>query len=402
MKIAIVGAGAAGMFCAANLKGGFETQILEAGSRALRKVEQSGGGRCNITNAQKDVGEFIKAYPRGGGRLRKPLMNFGNEKLLKWFEGRGVEFAEEDCGRIFPKSGASLEIVSCLESEAKKRGAIIRKNFEVKSVSKTAGEKYMLSSESGDIATADAVLFAVGGAWNKNLQASLERLGHKFIKTLPSLFGFKTKDETLQSLAGTAVFAKSLKCREFGFETGGELLFTHEGISGPAALKMSSLGARVFFEKGYKIELELSLFSSPEVFDNFCKSARMQNAKKLVKNFSPAQIPQKFWEFLLEKSGVESGCDWAHFAKDAQKNLRKNLCEFKIETAGKAARTREFVSAGGLDLSCVDFKTMQSKTSKNIFFAGECLDIDAFTGGYNLQAAWTTAFTAAEAINKLA
>ena len=400
MKIAIVGAGAAGMFCAANLRGGFEIEILEAGGAALKKVAQSGGGRCNITNAQKDIGEFIKAYPRGGGRLRKPLMNFGSAQTVKWFGERGVKFIEEDEGRIFPESGASMEIVNALLAEAQKNGALLRKNFEAKSVSKTVGGKYMLTSASGDAVVADAVLFAVGGAWGKDLQSSLERLGHKFVERRPSLFGFKIKNENLRSLAGLAIRGAALKCREFGFETSGDLLFTHEGITGPAALKMSTLGARVFYGTGYAAEFELQTLA-PESFDLFCKNARIQSPKKKVKNFAPPQIPQRFWDIMLEESGAGADCDWAHFSKESQKSLRKNLCEFKIEASGKAAHTREFVSAGGICLDCVDFKTMQSKSAKNIFFAGECLDIDAFTGGYNLQAAWTTAFTAAAAINKL-
>ncbi|MBR6388649.1 MAG: aminoacetone oxidase family FAD-binding enzyme [Opitutales bacterium] len=402
MNVAIVGAGAAGVFCAANLGKSLDVQIFEAGNSPLKKVEQSGGGRCNITNAQKDIGEFIKAYPRGGGRLRKPLMNFGAKELIKWFEARGVKFKEEDEGRIFPESGASMEIVSVLLSEAQKNGAIIRKNFAVKKFSKTESGRYMITSANGDVATADAVLFAPGGVWDAELQACLERLGHKFIERRPSLFGFKLKSEKLRSLAGLAVRGAALKCRKFGFETFGDILFTHEGITGPAALKMSSLGARVFYDCGYEAELEIALFKNPETFGLFCKNARQTNPKKKVKNFPPQQIPQRLWDIFLEEAGVPEGCDWAHFSKENQKKLLAAAAEFKMETDGKAAHTREFVSAGGLDLNCVDFKTMQSKFLKNVFFAGECLDIDAFTGGYNLQAAWTTAFAAAKAINSLA
>ena len=401
MNVAIVGAGAAGVFCAANLNKNFDVEIFEAGKFPLKKVEQSGGGRCNITNAQKDIGEFIKAYPRGGGRLRKPLMNFGPQNLIKWFEERGVKFKEEDEGRIFPESGASMEIVNALLGEAQKNGALIRKNFAVKKFSKTADGKYMLTSANGEAATAGAVLFALGGVWDGELQSCLERLGHKFIERRPSLFGFKLKSEKLRSLAGLAVRGAMLRCRKFGFEASGDILFTHEGMTGPAALKMSSLGARVFYDCGYEAEFELSMFKNPENFDLFCKNARAQNPKKKVKNLPPQQIPQRLWDIMLEEAGVPEGCDWAHFSKENQKNLRSSAAEFKMGTSGKAAHTREFVSAGGLDLSCVDFKTMQSKFLKNVFFAGECLDIDAFTGGYNLQAAWTTAFAAAKAINSL-
>lgn len=399
MKIAIIGAGAAGMFCAANLNGDFEIEILEESGGVLKKVEQSGGGRCNITNSQKSVSEFIKAYPRGGKSLRKPLMRFGNSELEGWFLERGVKFKTEEDGRVFPESNDSLTIVNCLLSEAQKKGALIRRNFSVKNFSKMPGGKYMLSSQSGDAVIADAVLFANGGRWNAGLKSALERFSHKFSEPLPSLFGFKT--EGLEELAGLSLKNARLKCPEFGFETTGGILFTHEGITGPSVLKMSSLGARVFADKNYKIEFSLSVLKDIGSFDLFCGEARAKHSKKLAKNFRLPEIPQKYWEFLLEKSGVPNECEWAHFSKESQKRLRLNISSLNVKTSARAANTREFVTSGGADLDCLDLSTMQSKFLPNVFFAGECLNIDAFTGGYNLQAAWTTSFIAASSINSL-
>lgn len=399
MKIAIVGAGAAGMFCAANLKAGFEIEVLEQSGGVLRKVEQSGGGRCNITNAQKNVSEFIKAYPRGGKSLRKPLMRFGNSALEEWFLKKGVKFKTEGDGRVFPESDDSLTIVNCLHSEARKNGATIRKNFSAKNFSKMPDGKYMLSSQDGNAVIADAVLFATGGCWNADLKSALERMSHKFAEPLPSLFGFKA--EGLEELAGLSLRDACLKCPEFGFETSGDILFTHEGMTGPAVLKMSSLGARVFAAKGYKLDFSLSVLKNPESFDLFCKEARAKHSKKLAKNFRHPEIPQKYWEFLLEKSGISGELEWAHFSKENQKSLRSNIMSLNARTTAKAANTREFVTSGGLELDCVDLNTMQSKFLPNVFFAGECLNIDAFTGGYNLQAAWTTSFIAASSINSL-
>lgn len=399
MKIAIVGAGAAGMFCAANLKGNFDVEVLEGSGGILRKVEQSGGGRCNITNSQKNVSEFIKAYPRGGKSLRKPIMRFGNSALEEWFLKRGVKFKTEEDGRVFPESDDSLTIVNCLLSEAQKNGAFIRKNFSVKNFSKMQDGKYMLSSKDGDAVIADAVLFAVGGRWEQSLKEALERMSHKFAAPLPSLFGFKA--EELSELAGLSLKEAYLKCPEFGFETSGGILFTHEGITGPAVLKMSSLGARVFAEKEYKLDFLLCVLKNPESFDLFCKEARTKHSKKLARNFRHPEIPQKYWEFLLEKSDISCECEWAHFSKENQKTLRSNIASLKIKTDAKAANTREFVTSGGLELDCIDLSTMQSKILPNVFFAGECLNIDAFTGGYNLQAAWTTSYIASSAINSL-
>lgn len=399
MKIAIVGAGAAGMFCAANLDKNFDIEILESGNGILKKVEQSGGGRCNITNAEKNISEFIKAYPRGGKSLRKPLMRFGNIALEEWFFKRDVKFKKEDDGRIFPVSDDSLTIVNCLYAEAKKNGAIIRKNFAVKNFSKTTDNQYMLTSQNGDVVCANVVLFALGGRWNDELRGALERTSHKFIEPLPSLFGFKV--EGLSALSGISLKDVFLKCEEFNFETSGDILFTHEGITGPVVLKMSSVGARVFADKNYKLQFQLSILKNLEAFDLFCKEARAKHSKKLVKNFRLPEIPQKFWEFLIEKSGIGENCEWAHFSKENQKSLRANIASFKIETSARATNTREFVTSGGVDLTCVDLSTMQSKLLPNVFFAGECLDIDAFTGGYNLQAAWTTSYIASCAINSL-
>ena len=397
MKIAIIGGGAAGMFCAANINpDNNEVVVLESGRDLLRKVEQSGGGRCNITNAEPDVEKFIQNYPRGGGRLRKPLRKFGNRELADWFNERGVNFIKEKDGRVFPESEDSNEIIDCLLRECRKRGVIFRMPFTATSVEKQ-NEKFIITGRHGDSIAADKIIFAFGGKWNADLQESLEKFGHKFHNALPSLFPLKTNFKKLTDLAGATLKNAVLRYPAQKLESSGDLLITHEGISGPCALKMSSLGARIFNELDYKFILELAAISDVDSFKNFCAQAREYAAKKLVKNFYPEEISQGYWIFALEKSIIPSDKTWAQFSADEQKRLTQTLSSLPLQITGRAANAREFVTCGGIDLGNIDFNTMQSKKTTGLFFAGECLDIDAFTGGYNLQAAWTTAKLAADA-----
>lgn len=400
MKVAIVGAGAAGMFAASNIKSA-DITILESGGEILRKVAQSGGGRCNFTNAESDISKFIKNYPRGGRSLRKPFMRFGMPQTLQWFKERGVAHIAEGDGRIFPASQRSLQIIECLKSEAQKAGASLVKNFAVCALEKTPSGNFLISAKSGEAIYADIALLAVGGRWNESLKDSLQKLGHKFIEPLPSLFPFALGDKKFLSLAGLSLDNATLKAEEFNFETAGGLVVTHEGISGPAVLKMSSLGARAFYEKNYRFKLSLSAISSAQSFCEFCARARTKEAKKLVKNFRFPEVAERYWLFAFDRAQIPQDLDWAHFSKENQAKLLSALSDLELTVVSRAANAGEFVTCGGVDIADIDFKTMQSKKTEGLFFAGECLDIDAFTGGFNLQAAWTTAKIAALEIENI-
>lgn len=400
MKIAIIGGGAAGMFCAANItRSDAELIVFESGQKLLRKVEQSGGGRCNITNAETNLSKFLANYPRGAKKLRKPLLRFGPNETLAWFEKRKVEFIAEKDGRIFPKSEDSLEIVNCLENACKKNAVNIKMPFVISDF-EPVGERFKLVGKLGDTIFADIIVFATGGKWSENMKASLEKLGHTFAPNAPSLFAFKT--DVFNELAGLSFRDAKIKAPKFNLESSGDFLITHEGLTGPAIFKMSALGAQIFKDENYLFEIEIDFLPKNDEFKIFCQNARSEASKKLVKNFYPQTLPKTFWEFALEKISLPNDLTWSHFSSGKEKDLEKFLRNQKIQILGKAQTSREFVSAGGVNLDEVDFSTMESKLAPNIFFAGECLDIDGFTGGFNLQAAWTTAFLAANAINSRA
>ncbi len=402
MRVAIIGGGAAGIFCAANIRApGAEAVVLESGARPLRKVLASGGGRCNITNAESDISKFISAYPRGGGRLRKPLLCFGPKDTLEWFGARGAAFETEGEGRVFPKSGGSAGIAAILERARRESGAEMRLGFSASSISRLPGGGFEISSESGESVRCDAALFATGGSWHPGLRECLERMGHAFEEPAPSLFAFKIPGGGFSELAGTPLRGVSVSCREFKISATGDVLPTHEGLSGPGILRLSSLGARLFRDAGYRFRITLGLLG-PGEFRDFCSSARAGAAKKLVKNFRPQGVPQKWWDLIVSRAGIDPAAEWAHFSRDGERRLAEEATALGASVCGRASGSGEFVTCGGVALGGVDFKTMQSRHAPGIYFAGECLDIDAFTGGYNLQAAWTTGMTAAMAISKAA
>ncbi len=400
MKIVIIGAGAAGMFCAANIKvNNSEITVLESGDDILRKVKQSGGGRCNITNNQNDIAKFVSNYPRGGGRLKKPFLRFGPQETLEWFEGRGVRFIEEDEGRIFPESENSEEIANCIYYECRRNNVHVKTNFTVETI-EYLGDKFLITSKYKEVISADKIVIAGGGRWNEGLKKSLQNMGHDFEENHPSLFAFKTASSKFTKLAGLSFYDAKISCPALKLEAQGGVLFTHEGLSGPAVFKLSALGAVEFAKLDYKFKVQLSALHPQNLFKDFCAESRKHYSKKLVKNIYPQTLSKNFWISALESINLPEDLTWANFSAAQEKALESQICGLEFEVLGRAATTsaREFVSCGGLSLNDVDFKTMQSKKQKDLFFAGECLNIDAFTGGYNLQAAWTTGYIAAKSI----
>ena len=403
MKVKIIGAGAAGCFCAASLLQMLHekdlkanVELVEKAARPLIKLGQTGGGRCNLTNTFESVGwpqaggrpvaegrampgrrELASVYPRGNALMARLLGEFGPAETMAWFEARGVRLKLEEGGRVFPVSDDAQEIVSCLEYSLK--GAVIS--------TKTAVERIDLSSS-------DFTVLTSGGGPGMHL---LEGLGIEILSPVPSLFAFKV-DSPLRSLAGISVEA-SLSIPGSSFKSEGALLITDFGLSGPAVLRLSSYAARHLAECGYKCDLAINwLRYNDEKALAILDTLKRDNARKLVANAHPAQIPSRLWEHFCEKAGIPAERIWSELGSSAINKLRSILCNDTLAIAGRSPFKDEFVTCGGVSASEVDPRTLECKKIPGLYFAGEILDVDAVTGGFNLQAAWSTGWAVAAAI----
>ena len=405
-RIAVIGGGAAGMFCAANLSPKFETVVFEAGESALRKVCASGGGRCNFTNENVDTGNPADFYPRGGGSLKKPFKRFGAADAREFFESLGVDSKVEDGGRVFPVCDNARAIAGAIYRKAERNGAKIEFSARVFAIEKTSDGRFALKYTGADKEPFDAVVVAVGGTFGGGLKESVEKFGIKTMPPVASLFSLETdtaNDPAWRGLAGISLDAELSFAPESGRKTvaRGSLLIAKFGIGGPATLKFSSFGARAFAEKNYKFGFRANFapdFDEAAVRKSIA-DAREKFAKRKVANAPLFGIPQKLWEYLAEKSGAGETV-FANLPKNAERALAENVSAFKISATGKSAHKEEFVMCGGVDRTEIDFASMMSKKVGGLFFCGECLDIDAITGGFNLQAAWTEAKICADFINK--
>jgi len=401
--VAVIGGGAAGFFCAANAPKNaaqnFDTRIFESSSRPLFKVLQSGGGRCNLLNSCAEISELIKNYPRGGGRLRKIFRSFTPAQMAQWFEDRGVKLKEEDGGKVFPISDDARDVARTLMRLSEAHGAKLFLNSRARAVKKLENGALATIFADGSVFEADKVLIAAGSFTYSPLSKSLEDMGHTFKEPAPSLFGLKTRED-LTKLSGVCVKDAKIHSSELAEESAGDLLFTFEGLSGPAALKFSSCAARKLAQSGYRAKISVNFLGSQHknFAAEFFESARKNFGKRLLKNLRPEPLPEALWLFLLDYAKADAQSCFANLAKPAQRLLEDALTAFPLELCGRAANKKEFVVCGGLNLDEVDFATMQSKLCPNLFFAGEYLDIDAVTGGFNLMNAWGTAKIAAQAI----
>ncbi len=411
MKVAIIGAGAAGMFCAANLSQKIEIDIYEATRFPLSKVRASGGGRCNFTNDNIDTSNLAEFYPRGAGSLKKPMRRFGAKDTRAFFETLGVKTKTEDAGRVFPSCDDSRAIAFSLKDMAENNGAKILLEERVDKISKRADGIFEISSN-GKIRFYNAVVVCVGGLTDSPLKNCLSDLGIAIEEIAPSLFSLKTdsaKDPKWSELSGASVANAELRAEfndakknERKIIAKGSLLFTHFGIGGPATLKFSSFGARVFKKAEYNFPFTINFapkYSEEERTKSIIQ-ARKNLAKKRIVNAPLFDIPQKIWAYISESSGVTREYTFANLPKQIEQNLTKNIFAFNTYCIGRSAHKAEFVSCGGIAREEIDFATMGAKKIPNLYFAGECIDIDAITGGFNLQAAWTTAKICSESINK--
>lgn len=400
--VIIIGGGAAGFFTAINAaekNPKLKIIILERGKEVLTKVKVSGGGRCNVTHAEFLPKELTQNYPRGEKELLGPFHTFMTGDTIEWFEKRGVALKIEADGRIFPVSDSSQTIIDCFLSEVKRLNVEILLNQSVKEIQKE--ENRFTINTTTDTFSAEKIVVATGS--NPKIWKLLEDLGHTIVPAVPSLFTFNIKDSRIIDLPGLSTDASVKVLDEKGkmiLESNGPLLITHWGMSGPAILKLSAWGARMLEPLNYHFNIEvnwLNTLSEEEVFDALKNLKTSQGKHTIFKN-AQFELPKRLWQSLVKAAGIMETLTWADATRENLQNLANQLTAGVFEVAGKSTFKEEFVTAGGVDLKEVNFKTFESRQVDGLYFAGEVLNIDAITGGFNFQNAWTGSYLAAQAI----
>ena len=389
MRTAVVGGGAAGFFLAVNLKEmvpQMEVTILERGQRVLAKVEVSGGGRCNCTNSFDGVGDLSQVYPRGHRLLKRLFRQFDYHDAYTWFERYGVRLTTQDDGCVFPASQDSHTIINCFLGEARRHDIKICTGVKVEALA--------------DLSEYDYVAVCTGGSPCTEGLRWLVDAGHEIVPPVPSLFTLSIADEALTALMGTVVEQAQAMIPGTKLRADGPLLITHWGVSGPAILRLSSYAARHLAEAGYKVPLSIKWtgLREPEVLSAL-QAVIAQNPQKQLQSVRPCRLPTRLWDYLLQKTlGERATNRWQNLNQKELNRLANVLTNDSYLTAGRAAFRDEFVTCGGIALTSVNPATLDSRHVPNLYFAGEVLDIDGVTGGFNFQAAWTTAYAVALAI----
>jgi hypothetical protein len=407
-KAVIIGGGASGFFCALRLKRlkpNLEVVVLEATKDFLKKVRISGGGRCNVTHNIFQIHDFAQRYPRGAKELLSPFTRFQAADTLEWFKTRGVEIVAEEDGRMFPSTNSSETIINCFLEEAKQLGVVTRTNCNVQSVEKK-DNGFTLKIRNQDETFANHLVLATGSSRIGYKLA--ESLGHKITELAPSLFSFIIEHPVLKNRAGTSfnnsILEVKLPHHKKNFKEHGPLLITHWGLSGPAALKLSAWAAREFKKAEYKAELRVNWLGSKsdEEHRSWLNKIKSKYPKQMIKNRPPKDMTLAFWEQFLAYLEIEPSKKIAELSKREILKVSSNLHETEFTITGKNRFKDEFVECGGVSLTEVNFKTMESKVCQNLYVVGELLDIDGITGGFNFQNAWTGAWIAAEAVSESA
>ncbi len=397
MKIAVIGGGAAGFFAAIACKTrqpDAEVVIWEKSNKLLAKVKVSGGGRCNVAHACHSITDLSKNYPRGEKFLKKAFTQFSTKETINWYESRGVKLKTEADNRMFPVTDSSQTIIDCLLDECRKRGVHIQKKAPVESIAKE-GDGFILHI-AGSSQRVDRVIVATGGSPKKESYDWLASLGHEPVLPVPSLFTFNMPGESVRSLMGVAVEWAEVLIQGTKIRTSGPLLITHWGMSGPAILKSSAIAARQLHAKDYQFAIQVNWVGGEN--ENQLRARLEQDfdrfAKRKVVNKNPLGLPARLWEFLLQKIAMEEGKTWEQLSGKKYNQLVNALVNDTYQVSGKTTFKEEFVTCGGVPLSEVNVRSMESKICPGLFFAGEVLDIDGVTGGFNFQAAWTTGYIA--------
>ncbi len=406
--VIIIGGGAAGFFTAINAaekNPDLKIIILERGKEVLTKVKVSGGGRCNVTHAEFLPKELTQNYPRGEKELLGPFHSFMTGDTIEWFSKRGVELKIEEDGRMFPLTDSSQTIIDCFISETERLGIDVLKGQSVKSIEHfdSAQQPFWKLETLSDEFSAEKLVIATGS--NPKIWKVLESLEHTIVPPVPSLFTFNIDDERIKDLPGLSTEASVRILNENKktiLESEGPLLITHWGMSGPAILKLSAWGARLLEPTKYHFSIQVNWLldiSSSEITEQL-KSLKIELAKKTVLKNAQFDLPKRLWQSLVAASAISETTTWADISKGQINTLALQLTESRFYVHGKSTFKEEFVTAGGVELKEVDFKTFKSKKHKNLYFAGEVLNIDAITGGFNFQNAWTGGFMVAQSIAK--
>ncbi|NJK55261.1 MAG: NAD(P)/FAD-dependent oxidoreductase [Pleurocapsa sp. SU_5_0] len=407
MNVIVIGGGAAGFFGAiacgtANPQA--KVTLIEAGSKPLAKVRISGGGRCNVTHHCFEPARLVANYPRGAKALRGAFSRFQPQDTVQWYESRGVKLKTEADGRMFPITDSSETIIDCLMQAADRAKVDLRTGVGVKTVKQYQDERqqnyFQVELKNERVMKCDRLLIATGSnplgyRWAKNL-------GHKIEPAVPSLFTFNLRDSRLQGLAGVSVNNAQVKLGtgKNKLEQTGALLITHWGVSGPAVLKLSAWGARSLFELKYNSPLQINWLPQfkQEELNQLLTSLKQTNPQKKIVNYCPVELPKRLWQSLINYAQINPEKVWSEISKKELNKLVAEIVQGQYEITGKGAFKDEFVTCGGVSLKEVNFKTMESKKCPGLYFAGEILDIDGVTGGFNFQSAWTTSWLAGQAI----
>lgn len=401
-NLIVIGGGAAGFFCAVNaarLNSSLKVTLVEKTNKLLSKVKVSGGGRCNVTHSCSEIADMIKRYPRGANFLKKAFHLFFTTDTIQWFKERGVALKAEADGRMFPVTDSSQSIINCLMSEAKAYGVNIIMNAEVKKL-KSEESLFVLELSGSRQLTADFICIACGGYNKSSAFTWIMESGHSIEEPVPSLFTFNIPEHPITQLMGITVAEAQVKIAGSKLVEKGPVLITHWGLSGPAVLRLSAWGARELAGCNYQFVVVVNWVPATteaglrELFHEL----RFESSSQKIMNRNPVGLPQRLWQFMCEQSGITENMRWADLPAKIQNLLIKYLTAYELTVKGKTTFKEEFVTAGGVDLSQIDANTMQSKIIPNLFFAGEVMNVDGITGGFNFQHAWTSGWIAAKAI----
>ena len=397
----VAGGGAAGFFgaiTAAEKNPQATVLLLEKGPHLLAKVKISGGGRCNVTHACFDPRELSTRYPRGGKALMGPLTRFGPEETVRWFESRGVKLKTESDGRMFPVTDSSQSVIDCLTQAAHQAGVKIMPKAGIQSIRVREGGGFLLELTHGASMECDRLLWAGGGCRSESYP--LSALGHGLVSPVPSLFTFHIEHPWIHSLAGLSVPEVEVSVAAHSLKEKGPLLFTHQGLSGPAILRLSAWGARPLHEKNYQFPLRINWLpqlSKDAILKEIQIRRKTQGAQMVLRSkWTP--LPSRLWEQLACQAGITTEDRWSKLPREFGIQLAQMLHSMELTVHGKSMNKEEFVTCGGVPLKEVDLKTMESRLVPGLYFAGEALDIDGITGGFNFQAAWTTGWLAGQSM----
>ncbi len=409
MRIAVIGGGAAGFMAgitAARENPKAEISIFEATFHPLEKVRISGGGRCNVTHYCFEPSELIRGYPRGGKELQGPFNRFGSAEIIEWFKKEGVKLKAESDGRMFPVTDKSETVVDCLINAAKKSGVSLRLGSRIRSIYRPSKSfdvsQFEVELSDGKKEIFNSVLVATGNSPEGYRFA--ESRGHTVLPRVPSLFTFKVNDERIRGLSGVSFEKVQLKLvvgNKTELKQTGPMLVTHWGLSGPAVLKLSAWGAAPLHEFRYHAQLFVNFMPDKNQGElvEMISSAKEKSPKKLVQSANALPIPARYWKQMVISAGIESETTWGNLSRKGILSIVSELSQAEFQIRGKGIFKEEFVTCGGVSLKEIDFKTMESKICPGLYFAGEVLDIDGVTGGFNFQSAWTTGWIAGKSMS---